>query len=860
MSVPPPEFIADYPTGRVTAMGDNLRQTARDASQYVPPVDIDASAHVGAIIMPVSRSIRGVEQFLLRNMGLAERYGLYFVVLCSGEAKRQDVILLARRFEQLKWLAVDGPFDNNHDALSRPASVLDCPPGWDLSDKRNFGLQLALTMGWPSVLFVDDDVEIQEGHFLKQVDLMRSGAKVVASNARQEADHSVVVGAYLEAYGSVVVDSYMSSQAILVDTRKAVLGFYPQIYCEDWFFLVPYLLTDGQAAWAGSIPQRNYNRFTRRRATHEEAGDLLAEGILRLVMQVVSDNPEARFNERLEKLVQLADKSYWEQQLLHRAVVIQDLLRHSKRSFLNRKTARMKTALEASRTTLVGDQQQDGIQPQALVEWIERWAEDVLAWQDRLRSGTNAPAADLQGALVSLGVEDRTDFSEMYDASEAASYRVYSPEGMRRAIAGLPPITRTNKQIAGLESTWILSRYLQHHHLSMVDVVTWAQRLRYDRPIRSLSYNKPAGTIVMVVRAHEPVDTIVKAAQDVIRVNKKNAPIHLIIWVDHDNNSDVDAYREFLLARIMLETVGTNMRLLSTIGPASGKKPESEIIRVMALSYWKTGVDSVDHQVAIVNSHNELLRGGILADLINGDGTRTGSLQKLMKGLTPISAWKQVREPEDLRATELLRQRLLRQMTPYRLSWRTRLQVAASTHRLRVAMTYADVSWLEVDDMQYTTIVHNDEGVDLVLQSKHVVIVPVAYGGEFRQVRSQVEQALQHTVRMRSTIGSTVEVLLAIAGEEPQEDLASYRQKISDNLLLHLDWPTGTFMTSVIVFGDVKMNDTLRKIEALVLYNHWLENQAFVPRLLWSMSDLGSRVIGRRTWLLRRLRSLLHYS
>ena len=173
-------------------------------------------------------------------------------------------------------------------------------------------------------------------------------------------------------------------------------------------------------------------------------------------------------------------------------------------------------------------------------------------------------------------------------------------------------------------------------------------------------------------------------------------------------------------------------------------------------------------------------------------------------------------------------------------------------------MTRADVNWLEVDDMQYTTIVHSDEGVDLILKSKSVVIVPVVCGSEFRQVRSQVEQALQYTTRMRSAVGSTIEVLLAIAGEEPQDDLESYRQKISDTILMHLDWPIGTFMTSVIVFGDIKMDDTLRKIEALVLYNHWLENQAFVPRLLWSMSR-GSRVIGHRASLLRSLQMLLHY-
>lgn len=832
MSVSPPEFVADYPTGRVVTMGNNLRHTALDASRYVPPVNVDASVPVGAIIMPVSREVKDVKRFILGNMRLAERYGMYLVVLCSHEAKRQDVVELTHQFERLKWLAVDGPYVDPAMS-SHPASVLDCPPGWDLSYKRNFGLQLAQAMGWPSVLFVDDDIDIDEDHFFKQVDLMRSGAKVVASNARHEADHSVVVGAYLEAYGPSSVDSYMSSQAILVDMREGVLGFYPQIYCEDWFFLFPYLLTDGQAAWAGSIPQRTYNRFTTRRATHEEAGDLLAEGMLRLVTLVAAENPEATFQQRLKKLVKQADKSYWEQQILHRAMVIQGLIGQAKRPLPSRKSARIKTALEASLATLVGDEHSDGIQPQTIVEWVKTWANDVLIWQERLQGPATAAGTDLEQVLTILGASERADFEEMNTVSTSSVDRVYSSESMKRALAGLPPVDRTKGQLAGLESTWILSRYLQHHHLSMADIPITAQRLRYDRPIRSLSYNKPVCTVVIVVRAHEPVEVVVKAAQAIAAANKKDAPIHLVVWVDRSHDGDARAYREFLLARIMLMTIGTNIRLLSAIGSASMDQ-EAEIMRVLALSYWNTGINSVDHQVAIVNSHNALLMSGTLADLMNGDRTHTTTLKKLMKNLTPVSTWRTVHQPDDLRAAELLRQRLLRQTPHSRLSVPQRLRVAATARRLKKAMKNANVNWLEVDDMRYTALVHSDEGVDLILKAKSVVIVPVAYGSEFRKVRSLVEKSLERAIRMPHAVGNTVEVVLAITGEEPQSDLESYRQKISDTLLMHLEWPTGTFMTSIIVFGTPEAEDTRHKIEALVRYIHWLENQSFAPRLFWS--------------------------
>lgn len=847
MPVSPPEFIANYPNGRIITMGNSLRQTALDASRYVPPVNAESSVPVGAIIMPVSRKIKDIKRFILANMELAERYNVSLVVLCSHDAKRQDVARLTLKFTTLKWLAIDGPFDIDAATLPEPPSELDRPASWDLAFKRNFGLQLARLMGWPSIMFVDDDVEIQEDHFFKQIDLMQSGAKVVASNARKEMDLSVVTGAYFEAYGQTAIDSYMSSQAILIDMRENVLGFYAQVYCEDWFFLIPYLLTDGHAAWAGSIPQRVYNRFTTKRAAHEEEGDLLAEGILRLVAKVNADNPDATFHERLQKLVEMADKSYWEQQILHRAMVIQGLIIDANRGFPTRKSGRIKTALKTSLATLVGDDEHDGIHPEAAAEWVKRWADDVLIWQERLRPLKPDAYLELGEALVQLGVHERAEFDDIHTATEVDPYRVYSKEGTRRAIAGLPPVGRTDKQLAGLKSTWILSRYLKHYRLSMTDVPLYARRLRYDRPIRSLSYSKPACTVVMIVRVHEPVEVIIKAVQDVLLANKKNAPIHLLVWVDQSHNGNAESYREFLLARIMLETAGTNIRLLSAIGSVTGDQ-ELEIIRVVGLSYWKTGINSVDHPVIIVNSHNEPLMSGHLADLMNGDKGRMISFEKLMKRLIPASDWRRVHQPEELYAAEQLRQRLIRQTSSTRFSRSMRLRVAAATHHLQDAMARANMSWLEVDDMQYNLVVHNDKGVDLILKAQSAVIVPVSYGSELRSVRFQVEKALNRAMKMHTTVGRTVEVVVAITGEESQEELEEYRQMVSKNLLIHVEWPMATFLASVTIFGVTNSNDTFRKIEALVRYFHWLEDQSFVPHILWIHAD--RRMKNSRFWRL----------
>jgi hypothetical protein len=218
---------------------------------------------------------------------------------------------------------------------------------------------------------------------------------------------------------------------------------------------------------------------------------------------------------------------------------------------------------------------------------------------------------------------------------------------------------------------------------------------------------------------------------------------------------------------------------------------------------------------------------------MNDDKTQATSLNELMKNLAPASAWREVHQPEELRAAELLRQRLIRQVSSRRLSRSERLRITTTTRRLQNAMVRANVNWLEVDDMQYSLVVHNDKGVDLILKAQTVMIVPIAYGSEFRYVRSQVEKALRQIMKMHTTVGRTVEVVLTVTGEEPQEKLEEYRQIVLENLLLHVELPLATFMTSMTVFGGSNTSDTLRKIEALVQYIHWLEDQSFMPRILW---------------------------
>ncbi|GGN51437.1 glycosyltransferase involved in cell wall biosynthesis [Actinoplanes campanulatus] len=150
----------------------------------------------------------------------------------------------------------------------------------DLSLKRNLGLALARGSGWRRVLFLDDDIHIDEPEQLHRVAGLVDRYRAVGLANHGFADNSVVCHAYRAVGGAQ--DSFIGGGAMIVDAARTG-SFFPNIYNEDWFFL----LGDGvpfTAARSGAMRQRTYNPFANpARAAAEELGDTLAEGLFWLL-------------------------------------------------------------------------------------------------------------------------------------------------------------------------------------------------------------------------------------------------------------------------------------------------------------------------------------------------------------------------------------------------------------------------------------------------------------------------------------------------------------------------------------------------------------------------------------------------
>jgi hypothetical protein len=160
-------------------------------------------------------------------------------------------------------------------------------------------------------------------------------------------------------------DTFVGAGALVVAAQK-VDSFFPDVYNEDWFFLL-----DGQrlrpVARTGSAFQRRYDPFASEdRARAEEFGDILAEGIFSLL-----DNG---------KTVTDADDSFWIEFIQDRHRMIDDI--EARVADKVRERARRDSivrSLTAARETLI-----KYVTPELCTGFIEAWQEDLKAWRSFL--------------------------------------------------------------------------------------------------------------------------------------------------------------------------------------------------------------------------------------------------------------------------------------------------------------------------------------------------------------------------------------------------------------------------------------------------------------------------------------------
>jgi len=317
------------------------------------------SRALDAIVVPTIRP-----DSLQPAIDLAREIGCELVVLCTTEEQARQALSLERASSIFVSYVPPAIGDSQLNFLTSVHQGIKSETSChvDIARKRNIGLLLARICGWHTVMYLDDDIRNLTASAVTSAAALIGRFRAVGFQIDCYPDNSVVCHAHRLAGASQSV--FPGGSALLVDVPRCD-SFFPPIYNEDWLFLFE-AVQNGLLTVAGKLAQLDYLPFRHpERAASEEFGDLIAEGIYRLIHERAS--------------VTDATADYWRAALGRRARLIDDIaarLLHMDGSQLVIGSAL--TSLAAARERL------EAITPRTCVSFIRAWHSDQATWRERL--------------------------------------------------------------------------------------------------------------------------------------------------------------------------------------------------------------------------------------------------------------------------------------------------------------------------------------------------------------------------------------------------------------------------------------------------------------------------------------------
>jgi hypothetical protein len=257
----------------------------------------------------------------------------------------------------------------------------------DVSTKRNLGLALAHMLRWGRVVFLDDDIWVPNAGDLSRAAGLLDTHSAVGLHVGGFPDNSMVCHAFREAGGWQ--ETFIGGGALAVAVKRN-RSFFPNVYNEDWFFVLEAGKRLHSVATVGEVRQYPYDPYRVPRARSEEFGDVLAEGTFWLLDQ--------------GKPASEGDLAHWRDFLAARKRFIRRVLGmvETSASIDPRIQNRMGEALRAALGRC------ERISPGLCVDYMKALTADQDRWQRYIQQIRRQPRLSREEALRSLTVSGGT--------------------------------------------------------------------------------------------------------------------------------------------------------------------------------------------------------------------------------------------------------------------------------------------------------------------------------------------------------------------------------------------------------------------------------------------------------------------
>jgi len=346
---------------------------------------------VDAIIVPTARP----PAYLTSAARLARTLGCPLVTLHSGKwTTARDA---ARRHSRhVDMIAIDVPEPARLRLpdleTSRLLTGTIFARRTDLSPKRNLALVLGRMLDWSRVIFLDDDITDLDPDDMRRAAGLLDTHCAVGLAIEGFPDHSVVCHAFRDAGGAQ--QAFIGGGALAVEVKRNC-SFFPDVYNDDWFYMLNAKTGLQPVAATGRVTQQPYDPYrSPDRARAEEFGDVLAEGIYWLLDQ--------------GRAVADADPRHWANFLVARKQFITQVLRMvADQPLAAAEKARRTAALKGALGRLAH------VTPELCQEYLRAWTADRDRWQRHVQQvSARQPRAKALGALSRRGTAPLTWYAD----------------------------------------------------------------------------------------------------------------------------------------------------------------------------------------------------------------------------------------------------------------------------------------------------------------------------------------------------------------------------------------------------------------------------------------------------------------
>jgi hypothetical protein len=373
--------------------------------------------------MPTHRPLHEMPALVLAAQA-AEDLDAQLIIIRSGKAIKQPFpdLLAPRGTHRTAVIDLASDLAGIFPSLQSDSSLISrLHRKNDVALKRNLAQLLAVLCGWDLLLVLDDDMrssavgEPSPGSGANDLRATDVVAEFVASRELQAVGYTATEFPDHSVLGHIERGLGRRAEVFLGGSLWTRVGtempFYSRAYNEDWIWVLAHLLgaepgrRQTTVMSAGSLFQSPYDPLRRSRARSEELGDVLAEGLFRILAEQPGGAARAA----------ACDAARWEEFVHQRRLALSKALLgvtdcyRQQREF--GRSDRDTLALEAMTAAFgVYGQRTTREWGIAFASFVASWLGDLQVWRQFLISRSSGSPMELPAALASLDLASSTSW------------------------------------------------------------------------------------------------------------------------------------------------------------------------------------------------------------------------------------------------------------------------------------------------------------------------------------------------------------------------------------------------------------------------------------------------------------------